>query len=166
MLRFGKAAVVQALLFVLILLAFDYWTLSSRASDRISRAELNPIVAQLTADELSRFEEGEPLLVYVWATWCSICYVSSPRVDEYSADYLTVSVVLQSGSNDEVSRYLMDQGYSFPFYNDAEGRWSRALDVAVTPTFLWVDSSGEILYISRGYTSELGLKARRLLLAD
>ena len=157
---------IQILIFVAVLFAFERWLLSTNDRAELSAAQLAPIIAQLAPDELERFEAGEPLLVYIWATWCSVCSISSANVSDYGRDYLSTTVAVQSGSDREIQDFIVRKGYNFVAYNDREGRWFKSVGASVTPTYLWINYPGEILYLSRGYTSSLGLIGRRVLLAD
>ena len=157
---------VQMLIFIAVLFTFERWLLSTNDHAELSAAQLAPLTAQLDPEELERFKGGEPLLVYIWATWCSVCSISSANVSEYGGDYLSTTVAVQSGSDHEIQNFIVKEGYDFVAYNDREGRWFKSVGADVTPTYLWVSYPGEILHLSRGYTSSVGLIGRRLLLAD
>ncbi|RMA78767.1 redoxin family protein [Umboniibacter marinipuniceus] len=165
-LKLVLSVIVQLVIFITVLLAFERWLLSTNEKPRLSAAQLAPITAQLSPDEFSRFASGEPLLVYVWATWCSICSVSSANVSDYGADHLSATVAVQSGTDLEIRQFIQDRGYQFQAYNDRAGHWFNSVGASVTPTYLWISLSGEILHLSRGYTSSVGLTGRRLILAD
>lgn len=103
---------------------------------------------------------GQPVLVHFWATWCPICDFVDTSVESVSADYPVITVALQSGSRDQVARHLDDKGLSFPVVNDPSGAIADAYGVTGVPTSFVLDGEGGIRFVSVGYTSEVGLRAR------
>jgi hypothetical protein len=157
---------VQIVIFIAVLWAFEKWLLSTNEKIDLSPAQLAPITAQLSPEEVTRFKGGEPLLVYIWATWCSVCSISSANVSDYGANFLSTSVAVRSGNDSDIQQFIESKDYRFGAYNDRDGQWFQSVGATVTPTYLWISYPGETLHLSRGYTSSIGLIGRRQLLAD
>jgi thiol-disulfide isomerase/thioredoxin len=110
--------------------------------------------------ELSK--QGEPVIVYFWATWCGACKFVSPSVDWLAKSHNVVSVSLSSGPDERVSRYLKAKDYSFDVLNDTSGQIGRDWAISVTPTIAII-KDGEIKSITTGVTTPLGIWLRAAL---
>lgn len=110
--------------------------------------------------ELSK--QGEPVIVYFWATWCGACKFVSPSVNWLAKSHNVVSVSLSSGPDERVSRYLQAKDYSFNVLNDTSGQIGRDWAISVTPTIAII-KDGEIKSITTGVTTPLGIWLRAAL---
>ncbi len=102
---------------------------------------------------------GHPVLVHFWASWCGICRSEQDNIAAL-ADADVITVAMQSGAPQEVSRYLREQGIGFPVVNDAEGRIAASWGVHAVPASFIVAPDGEIRFVEVGYTTEPGLRVR------
>ena len=105
----------------------------------------------------------KPLLVYFWATWCPVCTLTSEKIDELADNYTIVTVAMRSGNAEEITAYLQKKDLHFPVIPDPQGRISREWRVKGVPTLYFMDTSGDIRFVSVGYISTLGMKARMWL---
>lgn len=105
-------------------------------------------------------QQGRAHVVYVWATWCAVCGAMQGNLDAVAADSPVLTVAMRSGSDAQVSAFLAERGLRWRTLNDPAGETSRRLGVTAVPMLLFVDPHGEIRWITRGYTSELGIRAR------
>ena len=159
--RWLREIVLTVVVLIVVGLALDYFRLSQRDSRVVSRGELAVITAQLTAPQQLEFSQGKPLLVYVWATWCGVCNLTSGAVNAlHNEGELVVSIASKSGSLQKVQAHLDDKEYQFPVYNDEQGLFGDALGVKGTPTFFIVNKHGEILFYSMGVNTETGLRVK------
>ena len=104
--------------------------------------------------------EGEPMLVHFWATWCPICALEHNSIQSISEDYHVVTIAMQSGNEDELKRFMQQEGLSFPVIADEYGEISKQWSVRGVPASFIISPDGEIRFIEVGYTSGLGLRAR------
>lgn len=102
----------------------------------------------------------KPVLVHFWATWCSICRAEQGTINDLARDYSVITVAMQSGSDDAVTRHLSEQNLAFAVINDADGRIANRWGVRAVPATFVVDRAGMIRFVEVGYTTELGLRAR------
>ena len=101
-----------------------------------------------------------PLLLYVWATWCSVCRYTTPSVAALADDGGNVmTVALRSGDNATLTRWLAHKKTALPTINDASGQLSQRWEVQVTPTLI-VISRGEVKSVTTGWTSNWGMRLR------
>jgi thiol-disulfide isomerase/thioredoxin len=108
---------------------------------------------------------GAPAVVHFWATWCPVCNLEQGMVDSLAADYPVITVAMQSGEEQEVAAYLAEQGVDYPVLNDPQGSLSRRYRVSGVPASFILDGNGEVRFVTRGYTSGLGMRLRLWLAA-
>jgi thiol-disulfide isomerase/thioredoxin len=121
-----------------------------------------PITGQtLSGDAFSLASlKGQPSVVHFWATWCPVCELEQGMVDSLAADYPVITVAMQSGKADEVAAYLKQQGVDYPVVNDQAGGVAHRYGVKGVPASFVLDADGEVRFVTRGYTSGLGMRVR------
>lgn len=146
---------IYLLLIATVVTAVDLWRsrdLPAEVAALGSMSTLNGDIINL--DAMSR---DQPVLVYVWASWCGVCRVVSPMVDMVGAP--VVSIAIASGPNARVTGYVREKGYGFAVVNDEDNRLAQTLGVSVTPT-LMVAHNGELRFATAGITTLPGIYAR------
>lgn len=109
---------------------------------------------------LAELSESQPLLIYVWASWCGICKLTTPSVAKMIANGETVlNVALRSGDNARVQQWMSKKGLNGPGINDEKGELTQHWDIAATPTFI-VLHKGKVTSSTSGWTSRWGLEFR------
>ena len=105
-------------------------------------------------------KNDKPLLVYFWATWCPICALEEQNIENLSKDFEVITIATQSGSNEEIEKYLKDKNLSFKVVNDEFGLLSGEFNVKAFPTTFIYDKNKNLKFTEVGYTSTFGLKLR------
>jgi peroxiredoxin len=103
---------------------------------------------------------GRPAVVYFWATWCRICALEQGMVEGLARDHPLVSVAMQSGSAEEVERWMMERDLHYRVINDPAGELAARYGVSAVPASFVLDGEGRVRFVTRGYTSGLGMRAR------
>jgi len=104
---------------------------------------------------------GKPVLVHFWATWCPICRAEQGSIAAIAQDDPNViTVAMQSGTPEEVSRHMHEQGIDFPVVNDQDGMLSRAWGVHAVPASFIIAPDGKIRFVEVGYSTGIGLRLR------
>lgn len=154
-----KSLLGYVLFFLVVGWGVDLW----RAQDLVSgkAPQLTAVSLQGEAVDLFAMSQEQPVLVYFWATWCSVCSTVSPSVNFVSDGAQVVTVALSSGADERVQRYLGAKDYDFTVINDEKGLISREWGISVTPTLFVIDK-GEISSVTTGFTSPFGMWARLL----
>ena len=116
------------------------------------------------SDFQSKNLKKQPIVIYFWATWCSVCSFQSPVIDSISEEAQVLSIAVKSGTNQQLKTYLNQNQYSFPTLNDSKGRWSTHFKISKFPTILIYNSQRELAFSDVGYTSSWGLKIRLFLI--
>lgn len=112
---------------------------------------------------LAQLSHQQPMLLYFWGSWCHFCDYTSPAVNQLAKQGVPVlSVALKSGSDQEVTHYLNQQGYHFATLNDPDGHFSKTFDIQATPSLLII-KDGRLINHTTGLTSYWGLKLRLML---
>jgi thiol-disulfide isomerase/thioredoxin len=99
-------------------------------------------------------------VLYVWATWCAVCKTIQGNVAAVATDDAVLTVAMQSGAPTAVAQYLAARDLRWPTVNDEGAALSRSLGVDAVPMLLFVDRAGEVRSVTRGYTTEAGIRAR------
>ena len=150
--------------YVLLALALgwgvDIWRAQSIASGKAPQLVATSIQGDQV--DLIAMSQDKPVLVYFWATWCSVCSFVSPSVDFVNGQMQVVTVALNSGENKRVQQYLRAKDYDFIVVNDSRGEIGREWGISLTPTIIVIDK-GEVTSVTTGFTSPFGMWARMLL---
>ncbi|MDV0596469.1 MULTISPECIES: protein disulfide oxidoreductase [unclassified Enterobacter] len=113
-----------------------------------------------TMHDIAALSQDRPLLIYVWATWCSICRYTTPSVNKLAEEGgNVVSIAMRSGDDAKLARWIEKKQLKMAVVNDENGALSQAWQVSVTPTLVIV-SKGNVVSTTTGWTSYWGLKAR------
>ncbi|ALQ07182.1 MULTISPECIES: protein disulfide oxidoreductase [Pseudoalteromonas] len=129
-----KSVLVYGSIFFVIYTAVNWW-----------RQPVMPANPQLQLTDykgqnidLAAMSQDKPTLVYFWGTWCSICSITSPAINELANEnnYPVVSIAIKSGSDQELHNYLNDHGYSFTTVNDQHSEIFTDWQGQVTPSYI------------------------------
>lgn len=108
---------------------------------------------------LAQYSDQSLSVLYVWASWCGPCKVTTPAIGRLSQSYPVVSIALHSGDDQAV---LADAAYHLknsPLVNDPEGRLADRLGVQITPSVIYM-RDGKIVAYTSGISSYWGLWLR------
>jgi len=107
-----------------------------------------------------------PVLVYFWGSWCGVCHITSPIINDLSATgaYSVVTVAIKSGDNHTLEQYLKAENLSFTTINDNDGRIFNNWQGQVTPSYVIIND-GEMTQGLTGIQPAWSLRVR-LWLSD
>jgi cytochrome c biogenesis protein CcmG, thiol:disulfide interchange protein DsbE len=111
-----------------------------------------------------RKQEGRPVVVNKWASWCPPCRAEFPYFQKQSIERGKEIAFLGVDGNDndaDAMEFLKEFPVSFPSYKDPELKVSaRMKAVAAFPSTAFYDSRGELAYVKQGgYATEEKLVA-------
>lgn len=113
------------------------------------------------APDASSSTKHQPTALVFWATWCGVCHVELPWLNELSKTHHIVTVAMQSGSTDAVRAYLdKNQLDHLTVINDPDGQIAKTFGVSVTPTLFFLAPDGRIAMAETGITSPWGIRLR------
>ena len=105
---------------------------------------------------------GETGVVYFFAPWCFYCRHSIDNLDELVASgNLTWAraVALEYGSLDEVRDFIRETGVHVPVLL-GNPQTTQDWQIQAFPTYFVIDSDGQIVSRSVGYSTKIGLQTR------
>ena len=109
-------------------------------------------------DETQSLSEyrGQPVLVFLWASWCSVCKRTMPGLqsvyDDYSSrgfEILAVNTTFQDTLSTAINTF-QTEGYSFQLLLDRDGSAAHAYRLYALPTAVLVGSDGHVLDVVIG----------------
>lgn len=147
----------ELLLLVILLLAIEAWL------TRDMPRNVSAVLAGQTLDgqpfDVSQWR-GDSGIIYFWADWCPVCKANRHVIKSISEDTQVITIAMQSGSPVEVAAYMQKEQIAFPVIVDEQGEIARRFHVNGVPVALIIDKNGRISHVTRGYTTELGLRLR------
>jgi len=105
---------------------------------------------------------GQVGVVYFFAPWCFYCRHSIDNLDELvSTDKLAWArlVALEYGSLDEVREFISETSVNLPVLLGGQ-QTSNDWQIRAFPTYFVIDSEGNIVSRSVGYSTKIGIQAR------
>lgn len=103
--------------------------------------------------------DGKPVILSFWATWCKPCLKELGAINEVYADWQEetgVKVVAISvddaRSSANVGPFVKGKGWEYEFYSDANSDFKRAMNVANVPHTFILNGKGEIVWQHTSYT--------------
>ncbi|OAU96357.1 Membrane protein, suppressor for copper-sensitivity ScsD [Moraxella catarrhalis] len=92
---------------------------------------------QGTAIDIAAISQESPVLIYFWGSWCHVCTITSPKVNQLHQDgYSVVSIAVKSGDDAQLGQYLQRHQYHFTTINDTDGQIFANWQGQVTPSFV------------------------------
>lgn len=94
--------------------------------------------------------EGQPVLVFFWASWCSICKSIMPDLETVyqstTPDGLVILAVnaTQSDNLPSARAYFEENNLTYPFLLDPDGQAADAYQVHALPTSILIAPDGSI----------------------
>lgn len=117
---------------------------------------------QLIDKEIFKVKEDKPLLVYVWATWCPICKIESNHIQTLANDFEVLTIAVDSGVDEDLKNYLMENNFDFKVYNDKDRAVSSLMNIKGYPTIFIYDKQKQLQFTDVGYTSTFSLYLKML----
>jgi len=129
-------------------------------SQTLTDAPLSIKSLKLINNKSYNFPDDKPVLIHFWATWCPTCKLEAPNIEFISKHFNVLSIAVNSGTNDDLKKYLQETGYSFNVVNDENTILSQQFNIAGYPTTFIYNSDKKLIFSEVGYTSIIGLYLR------
>ena len=107
---------------------------------------------------------GKPVMVNFWASWCPPCRNEMPAFEKAYQRYRSqgmefLGVDVQEDA-ETVRKFVQENGYSWLFLLDSDGKVSRSYQVSGVPTTFFIDREGIIRDLQIGELSEAALESK------
>jgi cytochrome c biogenesis protein CcmG/thiol:disulfide interchange protein DsbE len=141
-----------------ILLPFLFFTIITFAQERLPNVKVKTIDGEII--NLAELEnDGNPIVVSFWATWCSPCKKELNAIHELYEDWqdetgvkvVAISIDDQRTFN-RVKTYVNTNGWEFDVLLDPNGDVKRAMGVNSVPFTFLLNGDGEIVHKHNTYT--------------
>jgi peroxiredoxin len=111
----------------------------------------------VTGDSVSLANyDGQPVLVFFWASWCSVCKRTMPGLQSVYNVYaplgfeiLAINTTYQDTLSG-ASNYFTNQGYSYPMLLDRSGNISQTYRLNAVPLSVLINPDGDIFDVIIG----------------
>lgn len=96
---------------------------------------------------------GKPVMLDFWATWCPPCRASLPHTQKVATLHGDKIEVLAISDEDKpvIQKFMADNKYSYPAYQDASNAAATTYKVDGIPTFVIIDANGKLVFYQSGY---------------
>ena len=131
---------------------------AASAQERLSKVILKDIEGRtVQTDTISN--NGKPLIIALFATWCKPCNRELTSIDEVYDDWQQetgvrlVAVSIDQAQNVNKVKPMVDQnGWRYDVLLDPNGDFRRSLGIQSVPYTVLLDGQGKIVYKHNGYT--------------
>ena len=128
---------VMLLLFAVLYSVFSWW----RQPVMPANPNLQLQDYQGHEIDIAALSTDTPVLVYFWGSWCGVCHITSPTINDLSATgaYPVVTVAIKSGDKQTLGQYLQTENLSFTTINDSDRRIFADWQGQVTPSYVIIN---------------------------
>mgnify|MGYP000607388564 CR=1 FL=1 len=102
--------------------------------------------------------DGKPMVISFWATWCSPCKKELNAISEVYEDWVEetgvklIAISIDDARNKhKVKPYVDSKAWEFEVYLDENQDFKRAMNVNNVPYTFLVDGNGKIVYEHNNY---------------
>lgn len=165
--KFPSAAVIREKVFELLrygalaacvyVLATQFMRHSSGPKEGSQAAAFDLPLAGQSGHVSLAGQHGKPVLMEVFASWCSVCKRSAPRLIEAWRAHHNENVTFLAVSVDEnpASASQAKAEWQIPFdVAIDDGSVSRAYGISMLPTLIYIDEHGTVRHSSVGAASQ------------
>ncbi len=97
---------------------------------------------------------GKPVLINAWATWCPPCRAEMPDLEKFyeahQAEGFTLLAVNAGEDSATVSRFIAQEGFSFPVLLDPNTAALNHMGISSFPTSILIGADGKVKLIHAG----------------
>ncbi len=112
-------------------------------------------------------EQGGPMLIDFWATWCGPCKATIPHMNQIHANFKDKGLQVIGITREDaktVSRFTANFPMNYTLASDAEGLYFDSLDITGIPHLVLIDGGGKIAW--QGHPLQLSDRKLESLLSE
>ncbi len=154
-----KTLTIEALKLILIVIVVTNLISFFKKPDIATKNLPNIPIKFINGQESSLVQfKDKPLILYFWGSWCPVCKISSPVINDLSKEYKVVTIAVNSGNDEELKKYMLEHDLQFPTVNDNDGKLAKIFGITTFPTTFTYNDEGKNIFVDSGYTSAVSLK--------
>jgi thiol-disulfide isomerase/thioredoxin len=134
--------------------------LSLYKSIDLNKAKLDESSFVLIDSKQYTIPKDKPIIIHFWATWCRTCKMEASSIDALSKDFEVLTIAVNSGSDDDIKKYMSEHNLNYMVVNDKDGYYAKKFNISGYPTTFIYDKNKNLSFSEVGYTSNLGLRLR------
>jgi peroxiredoxin len=142
---------------VLALLIVCALGLNVSAQEQLPAIQLKDLSGNLV-DASTISNDGKPIIVSFWATWCKPCIRELNAINDQYIDWIDetgvklVAVSIDDSRNtSRVKPFITGQGWDYEVYLDENQELKRALNVNNIPHTFLLNGEGQVVWQHNGY---------------
>ncbi len=112
--------------------------------------------------------QGKKLVIYFWATWCSVCQLNLPffktSYAKFQKDNITILSIEEGASgHTKLKEYLSKKEITNPVLVGTQDTLA-SMNISAFPTTIFINSKGEVKFVDTGILNPISFYIRLLLL--
>ncbi len=124
-----------------------------------TKIELPRLASLESGERVALGRPGKPLLIEVFASWCSACRRSSAMLSELKDGPLDFVMVSVDESVEDARAAKTSWPITTRVLHDARGELHRKFEIRMLPTFVLLDENGVVQRVTNGTPGDLDLHA-------
>ncbi len=142
---------------ILMIFLLSFGSLAAQSQSKLPAAKVQDLKGNLVnTAEFSN--DGKPMVVNFWATWCKPCMEELAAINELYQDWQDetgvkfIAVSLDdTRSSKRVAPFVTAKGWNFDIYLDENQDFKRAMNVNNPPHTFLLNGKGEVVWEHNGY---------------
>lgn len=145
------------LLILSALFGFSFVLSADKSGESLPAVELKNLKGE-KIDFSSLSNNGKPMVINFWATWCKPCISELDNINDVYEDWQDetgikiVAVSIDDSRNvRRVAPFVKGRGWDYEVYTDENSDLRRALNINNPPHTLLINGEGKIVWEHNGY---------------